>query len=147
MPTPKALFQLGSIVASPAAIELLEKGGIDPVKLIDRHVSGDFGEVGEMGPGSLNDDGSNEHSDGLALNSLAILGGDEHILSVYRVGEEDRVYVETPTRRFIYLRSIDPCPTSFAISSVGIVLKPVMPRISCPGSASIESLWVSNLEP
>jgi len=99
MPTPEALFQLGSIVASPAAIELLEKGGIDPVKLIDRHVSGDFGEVGQMGPGSLNDDGSNEHSDGLALNSLAILGGDERILSVYRVGEEDRVYIETVADR------------------------------------------------
>lgn len=64
---------------------VLKRGGIDPVKLIDRHVPGDFGEVGQMGPDCLKDDGSHEHSDGLALNSLAVVSGDERILSGYRV--------------------------------------------------------------
>ena len=95
----EVLFQPGRVVASPAAIDLLNRGGIDPVKLIDRHVSGDFGEVGQMGPDCLKDDGSHEHSDGLALNSLAVVSGDERILSVYRVSGDDRVYVETVSDR------------------------------------------------
>ena len=69
------------------------------MKLIDRHVSGDFGEVGQMGPDSLKDDGSNEHSDGLALNSLAVVSGDERILSVYKVTKDGRIYVETAADR------------------------------------------------
>ena len=69
------------------------------MNLIDRHVSGDFGEVGQMGPDCLKDDGSHEHSDGLALNSLAVVSGDERILSVYRVTGDDRVYVETAADR------------------------------------------------
>lgn len=61
--------------------ELLE-GGI--------HVADDFHPTEDTG---------NEHSDGLALNSMASLGGDERILSVYRFGEEDRVYIETVADR------------------------------------------------
>lgn len=99
MPVSDALFELGRVVASPAALDLLKRGGIEPVNLIDRHVSGDFGEVGQMGPDCLKDDGSHEHSDGLALNSLAVVSGDERILSVYRVTGDDRVYVETAADR------------------------------------------------
>ena len=99
MAASEVLFQPGRVVASPAALELLERGGIEPAELLDRHVSGDFGEVGQMGPDCLKDDGSHEHSDGLALNSLAVVSGDERILSVYRVTAEDRVYVETVADR------------------------------------------------
>lgn len=69
------------------------------MELLDRHVSGDFGEVGQMGPDCLKDDGSHELSDGLALNSLAVVSGDERILSVYRVTDDERVYVETVSDR------------------------------------------------
>lgn len=99
MAASEVLFNPGRVVASPAALELLERGGIEPAELLDRHVSGDFGEVGQMGPDCLKDDGSHEHSDGLALNSLAVVSGDERILSVYRVTDEDRVYVETVADR------------------------------------------------
>ena len=99
MPDVEMLFQPGRVVASPAALELLKRGGGDPVGLIDRHVTGDFGEVGQLGPDCLKDDGSDEHSDGLALNSLAVLSGDERILSVYKVTDEERVYVETVADR------------------------------------------------
>ena len=99
MPVSDVLFQPGRVVASPAALDLLNRGGIDPAKLIDRHVCGDFGGVGQMGPNCLKDDGSHEHSDGLALNSLAVVSGDERILSVYQVTGDDRVYVETSADR------------------------------------------------
>ena len=72
--------------------------GVDPCRLIDRHVSGDFGEVGMMKPGCLIEDGS-EHSDGLALNSLAVISNDYRILSVYRLPNDERVYVETAADR------------------------------------------------
>jgi len=99
MAATEVLFQPGRVVASPAALELLKRGGIEPAELLDRHVSGDFGDVGQMSPHCLKDDGSHEHSDGLALNSLAVVSDDERILSVYRVTVEDRVYVETVADR------------------------------------------------
>jgi hypothetical protein len=98
MPASEVLFNPGRVVASPAVLELLQQAGIDPFSLLDRHVSGDFGEVGKMEPGCLVEDGS-EHSDGLVLNSLAVVSGDERILSVYRVTDDDRVYVETVADR------------------------------------------------
>ena len=38
-------FPLGKIVATPAAIDLLNHLGELPSKFLDRHVSGDWGEV------------------------------------------------------------------------------------------------------
>lgn len=39
------LFQLGQIVATPAALALLEKHGVNPATLLDRHVRGDWGDT------------------------------------------------------------------------------------------------------
>ncbi len=41
------LFELGQIVATPAAIEVMEELKIEACKLLDRHVSGDFGDIDE----------------------------------------------------------------------------------------------------
>ena len=41
-----ALFSLGVMVATPAALRLLEEHGIDPGNLLARHQSGDWGECG-----------------------------------------------------------------------------------------------------
>ena len=40
-----ALFDLGRIVATPGALALLEKLGVDPVSLLRRHVRGDWGDM------------------------------------------------------------------------------------------------------
>ena len=40
----RCLFQAGPVPALPAALDLLNRVGIEPVELIDRHGSGDFGE-------------------------------------------------------------------------------------------------------
>jgi hypothetical protein len=42
------LFQPSHVFASPEALDLLKRGGIEPAELLDRHVSGDFGEAGQM---------------------------------------------------------------------------------------------------
>ena len=39
------LFGLGHIVATPAALELLEKHGVDPTTLLSRHARGDWGDI------------------------------------------------------------------------------------------------------
>ncbi|MGI8605372.1 MAG: hypothetical protein ACR2OZ_20555 [Verrucomicrobiales bacterium] len=52
----RPLFEVGRVTATPAAIELLRKVNVDPVTLIDRHVTGDFGEVGKVNPDSLHGD-------------------------------------------------------------------------------------------
>jgi hypothetical protein len=39
------LFRLGRIVATPGAIEVMERCGVDPTSLLGRHVAGDWGNV------------------------------------------------------------------------------------------------------
>lgn len=39
------LFQLGQIVATPAALALMEKHAVNPATLLDRHVRGDWGDL------------------------------------------------------------------------------------------------------
>ena len=44
MKMPKPLFELGKIVATPGALDLLERLGESPGKYIARHAAGDWGE-------------------------------------------------------------------------------------------------------
>ena len=39
------LFNLGQVVATPGALEALEKAGQTPAEFLDRHIRGDWGEV------------------------------------------------------------------------------------------------------
>ena len=43
----RALFALGQIVATPRAFELMKAQGIDGLALLSRHVTGDWGDMGE----------------------------------------------------------------------------------------------------
>ena len=45
MSTPR--FRLGQIVATPGALRALQESGQDPVHLLARHVTGDWGELDE----------------------------------------------------------------------------------------------------
>ena len=38
-------FYLGRVVATPGAVELLETTDTSPAELLERHISGDWGEV------------------------------------------------------------------------------------------------------
>lgn len=40
---------LGRIVATPAALHLLDRAGTSSAELLSRHAKGDWGEVGESG--------------------------------------------------------------------------------------------------
>ena len=46
--TPRlALFRLGQIVATPGALQALERAGEAPQKFLERHVRGDWGDLDE----------------------------------------------------------------------------------------------------
>jgi hypothetical protein len=39
-------FELGRIVATPSALEVLEQQGVSPLDLLQRHSRGDWGDLG-----------------------------------------------------------------------------------------------------
>jgi hypothetical protein len=43
----RAKFALGQIVATPGAIELMKMSNIDGLELLQRHVTGDWGDLGD----------------------------------------------------------------------------------------------------
>ena len=44
---PRPLFNLGQVVSTPGAIQTMQDAGQDPGKLLHRHVTGDWGDLGE----------------------------------------------------------------------------------------------------
>jgi hypothetical protein len=45
LPARKALFPLGAVVATPGALDLLDRKGINAASLLARHQHGDFGAI------------------------------------------------------------------------------------------------------
>lgn len=43
--TPKPLFPIGRLMATPGALKAMEQLGVAPMPLVARHVSGDFGDL------------------------------------------------------------------------------------------------------
>jgi hypothetical protein len=81
MKTPK--FPLGALVATPGALEALERAGQSPAEFLDRHARGDWGEV-STGDARLND--------------AAVKNG-ERILSAYRTKAGERIWIITEADR------------------------------------------------
>ncbi len=78
-----ARFELGRIVATPGAIELLGSSGTDALALLQRHASGDWGDV------DAHDRRENERS----------LKNGWRLLSSYGVGEGRKVWIITEADR------------------------------------------------
>lgn len=76
------LFPLGRVVATPKALNALLAVGQDPAELLDRHRSGDWGEV---------------PTEDAKENWFSVAHG-LRILSSYRVGE-DRIWIITEADR------------------------------------------------
>ena len=81
MKTPK--FALGSLVATPGALEALARAGQSPVEFLDRHAAGDWGEVSK-GDARLND--------------AAVRDG-ERLLSAYKTNAGERIWIITEADR------------------------------------------------
>jgi hypothetical protein len=85
----KPKFKLGRIVATPGALEALEDAGQSAMPFIQRHQSGDWGEICE---------------DDKKLNDEAIAHeGDEdrmgRVLSCYRTAKNERIWIITEWSR------------------------------------------------
>ena len=69
-PTPCPRFRTGQVVATPAALRMLDQAGVTPMTLLARHAFGDWGDLGQ---------------DDCEANESAIrLGG--RLFSSYQVG-------------------------------------------------------------
>ncbi len=79
----KPLFPLGQVVATPGAIEALEKAKTSAWDLLRRHVVGDFGEV--------------DQDDWQA--NLDAIRDDARILSAYTLTTGKRIWVITEADR------------------------------------------------
>jgi hypothetical protein len=80
----RALFALGKIVATPGALELMKMSNIDGLAFLQRHVTGDWGDLNEADKQE---------------NELSVRKG-FRILSAYGRGEE-RLYVITEADRSV----------------------------------------------
>lgn len=77
------LFPLGQIVATPGAIEALEKAQTSPSELLTRHVAGDFGQV----------DAEDWQT------NLDAIQEDARILSAYRLKTGEKLWIITEADR------------------------------------------------
>jgi hypothetical protein len=81
--TPKPLFALGQVVATPGALNAMTGLGIAPLSLIHRHVTGDWGDLG-----------ANDQQQ----NWLAIRCG-MRVFSSYKIGTLTRIWIITEADR------------------------------------------------
>ena len=79
----RSLFSLGRTIATPAAVEVLREHRCTPGKLLDRHASGDWGDLGDEDR-RANDTALRE---GLRLFSSYSLGGGDRL---WIITEADR---------------------------------------------------------
>ena len=79
----KRLFALGRLVATPGALAALEACGQGCTEFLERHVSGDWGELSE---------------EDRQANQEALVHGDR-LLSAYRLIDGEKVWVITEADR------------------------------------------------
>lgn len=75
----KPKFPLGQVLATPGALEALQKSGQAPGEFLARHVAGDWGDV---------------CADDKALNDESLIDG-SRILSAYRTSRNERLWIIT----------------------------------------------------
>jgi hypothetical protein len=77
-----ALFRLGSVVATPGALQFCDQHKINPLLLLRRHIAGDWGDL---------------RADDVAANVHAIQHG-LRVFSSYKFGD-DKIWVITEADR------------------------------------------------
>jgi hypothetical protein len=80
---PRPKFRLGQLVATPGALRALNDAGQEPLEFIQRHVSGDWGEV--------NEEDKQE-------NEFSVTHG-FRILSAYRTAKGEKIWLMTEAAR------------------------------------------------
>jgi len=78
-------FPLGQIVATPAALNALEKAGQNGAEFLDRHAMGDWGDMCD---------------DDRKANDEALIIG-ERLLSAYKLKDETKIWIITERDRSV----------------------------------------------
>ncbi len=79
-------FQLGQVVATPGALDALERAGVTPLRLLGRHESGDWGDLSD---------------DDIAENELSLKEG-FRLLSAYKLPDSDeKIWIITEADRSV----------------------------------------------
>jgi hypothetical protein len=78
-------FSLGSIVATPGAIDALQQAGETPASFLRRHVAGDWGDVDE---------------DDRDENELSLREG-FRLLSAYKLADGTKIWIITEADRSV----------------------------------------------
>jgi hypothetical protein len=79
-------FQLGQVVATPGALEALERAGVTPLRLLGRHETGDWGDLSD---------------DDIAENELSLKEG-FRLLSSYKLPQTvDKIWIITEADRSV----------------------------------------------
>jgi hypothetical protein len=73
------LFDLGQVVATPGALRALEEAGESPFAYLERHITGDWGDLVE---------------EDQRENELALRRG-FRLLSAYRLSDETKIWIIT----------------------------------------------------
>ena len=96
--TPK--FQLGKIVATPAALEVLQKANVRPASLLHRHQSGeDWGNICE----------EDKQQNNIAISNEGNPDKQQRVLSSYKIGK-DTIWIITEHDRSV---STLLCPSDY----------------------------------
>lgn len=81
-----ALFELGQVVVTPGAVDLLDRSGTNLNRLLHRHQFGDWGDI------CVSD---------MHVNSMAVHNG-ERVLSTYELGpRKERIWIITEWDRSV----------------------------------------------
>ena len=79
-------FQLGQVVATPGALEALERAGVTPLRLLGRHERGDWGDLSD---------------DDIAENEFSLKEG-FRLLSSYKLPDSgDKIWIITEADRSV----------------------------------------------
>jgi len=83
------LFQLGQIVATPAALQLLEKAGLSPSTFLKRHLCGDWGDLCP----------EDKELNNAAIANEGNLGKQSRVFSAYNISADEKIYIITEADR------------------------------------------------
>ena len=77
-------FQLGQLVSTPGALQVLEEAGQAPSHFLGRHTKGDWGEMSD---------------EDKSANDRAVVLGGERIFSAYAVKTGEKIWIITEADR------------------------------------------------
>ncbi|MGE5583783.1 MAG: hypothetical protein ACM3X9_14800 [Bacillota bacterium] len=80
------LFSLGQVVATPGALESLEKNNLFPDVFLRRHLSGDWGDLA---------------ADDAKMNDEAVKSGKDRVFSAYILPDKSKIWIITEWDRSV----------------------------------------------